>query len=140
MLTNSIGNTGQTTGQKPPTSNDALRNLDIDHFLTLMITELQNQDPLNPMENNDILQQIGQMREIAASSQLADTLDAVLLGQSLNSATTMIGKHINALSDSGEAINGVVDKVSMTNGEPRLHVGSLSTRLTNVKEVVPAAS
>ena len=46
-----------------------LRDVDIYDFLTLMITELQNQDPLNPMDNAQMLEQIGQIRQISATSQ-----------------------------------------------------------------------
>ena len=42
-----------------------LKDLDINQFLQLMITELTNQDPLNPMDNTQLVQQIGEIREIA---------------------------------------------------------------------------
>jgi flagellar basal-body rod modification protein FlgD len=120
--------------------NDALRGLDMDQFLKLMISELQNQDPLNPMENTEILQQISQMREIGATSKLTDTLDAVLLGQNLTSATSMIGKTVEALSEDAETVRGVVDRVTVTAGDPRLHIGDQEIKLKNVKEVLPAAA
>jgi flagellar basal-body rod modification protein FlgD len=117
--------------------NNALRDLDMDQFLQLMITELQNQDPLNPMENTEILQQISQIREIGATGRLTETLDAVLLGQNLTSATSMIGKRIEALSDDAKTIKGIVDRVTVTDGEPRLHIGDMAIRLKNVKDVLP---
>ena len=116
--------------------NDALRDLDMDQFLQLMITELQNQDPLNPMENAEILQQISQIREIGATGRLTETLDAVLLGQNLTSATGMIGKTIKALTDDAKEVSGLVDRVSVTDGETRLHIGDKAIRLKNVKEVL----
>ena len=45
-----------------------------------MITELQNQDPLNPMDNTQMLEQINQIRQIGATDKLTSTLDSVLLG------------------------------------------------------------
>ena len=42
------------TAQSQRGAND-LREVDLDQFLQLLITELQNQDPLNPMENGEIL-------------------------------------------------------------------------------------
>ena len=65
----------------------SINGLNMDHFLKLMITELQNQDPLDPLSNAEILQQIGQIREIGATEQLSDTLEAVLLSQNVSSAT-----------------------------------------------------
>jgi flagellar basal-body rod modification protein FlgD len=135
MATAPIGPT-TLSGQAPADRNDALRDLDMDEFLKLMITELQNQDPLNPLENTEILQQISQIREIGATGKLTETLEAVLLGQNLTSATSMIGKTIEALSDDAQTVRGIVDKVTMTEGEPRLHIGDQSIRLTNVSQVL----
>jgi len=125
--------------QSGPTRNEALRGLDLDQFLKLMITELQNQDPLNPMENSEILQQITQIREIEATGRLSETLDAVLLGQNLNSASSMIGKKVRALAGQGgegEEVAGVVDRVSVADGKPLLHIGDKSFALDRVREIV----
>jgi flagellar basal-body rod modification protein FlgD len=122
-----------------PNRNEALRGLDLDQFLKLMITELQNQDPLNPMENSEILQQITQIREIEATSRLGETLDAVMLGQAINSATSMIGKKVRALAGQGgvgEEVAGVVDRVSVAEGKPLLHIGDKSFALDRVREIV----
>ena len=139
METGAVGNT-TTPSTSQPNNNDALRDLDMDEFLNLMITELQNQDPLNPLENAEILQQISQIREIGATARLTETLDAVLLGQNLTSASGMIGKTVEALSDDAKTVKGVVDKVTVTDGEPRLHIGDQAVRLKNVKEIVPATT
>jgi flagellar basal-body rod modification protein FlgD len=135
MATAPITNNTQTNTTATD-RNDALRDLDMDEFLQLMITELQNQDPLNPLENAEILQQISQIREIGATGQLTETLQSVLLGQNLTSATGMIGKWVQALSDEAKHVNGMVDKVTVANGEVRLHIGDSAVRLKNVKEVL----
>ena len=120
-----------------------LRDLNLDDFLQLMITELQNQDPLSPLDNAQIVQQMGQIREISATNQLIDTLDAVLTGQNLGTASTLIGKEVSALTDAGDAVKGVVDRVSVETDEKnknlrtyRLHVGSQHVRMSNVREVL----
>jgi flagellar basal-body rod modification protein FlgD len=134
--------TGAINSSPPPSAagaqdrNDALRDLDMDQFLQLMITELQNQDPLNPLENAEILQQISQIREIGATGRLTETLESVLLGQNLTSATSMIGKTVKALSDDAKEVSGLVDRVSVTDGETRLHIGDKAIRLKNVREVL----
>jgi flagellar basal-body rod modification protein FlgD len=131
----------------PSTSSDAqlaasLNDVDMDEFLKLMITELQNQDPLDPMETSEMMAQLSQMREISSTDKLTDTLDAVLMGQNLTTASSMIGKQISALSNDGIDIEGQVDRVSV---EPspdgsrrsiRLHVGDSAVELQNVREVV----
>ena len=94
-------------GSKP---ND-LKDLDINHFLQLMISELTNQDPLNPMDNTQLVQQIGSIREIAATDQLTGTLNSIQTGQSLTTASSLIGKRVAALTTDNQNITGVVDRL-----------------------------
>ncbi|HEX3600684.1 MAG TPA: flagellar hook capping FlgD N-terminal domain-containing protein [Lacipirellulaceae bacterium] len=103
---------------------DAINNLDLGTFLTLMIKELQNQDPLNPMDNKDMLAQLSQIRSVGATDKLTSTLNSVLLGQNISSATNLIGANIAALSDDNQQVSGTVDRVTIDNGQPKLHVAS----------------
>ena len=123
---------------------DAINDLDLGTFLELMIAELQNQDPLNPLDNKDMLAQISQIREIGATDTLTPTLDAVQLGQALSTAGGLIGKHVRALTSNSTSSNqqfveGKVDKVSIENGNPVLHVNGQQIQLKNVAEIHPAA-
>jgi len=141
MATSGIGATDTSTTSSSTTSaansNDALSNLDLNQFLKLMITELQNQDPLNPMDNDKILAQIGEMRQISSSDKLGKTLDSVLLGQNLSSASAMLGKKVNALSDDAKPVSGVVNRVSVSGGVPKLHIGDATVSLSNVSDILP---
>lgn len=119
-----------------------LQDLDIDEFLKLMITELTNQDPLNPMDNAQLVEQIGQIRNISATNKLSDTLGAVLSGQNLSTASTLIGKRVSALTDQNENVTGTVDRVSVEVDDDnkdqrtfRVHVGEHRIDLKNVREI-----
>ena len=68
-----------------------LAGLDTKRFLDLLITQLLNQDPLNPLENSEIMEQVTQMRNIEASNQLTETLGQFLRVQQLAGASTFIG-------------------------------------------------
>ncbi len=48
-----------------------------DRFLTMLITQLRNQDPLNPMENEQITSQLAQLSTVQGIQQLNDTLLAL---------------------------------------------------------------
>lgn len=124
-------------GSSPATSaaarsqTDAFRGVDIDHFLKLMIAELQNQDPLNPLDNSQMLQQISQIREIGATEHLTQTLETVLLRQNVATATSLIGQQIRGLSTSGEPAQGTVQHVSIVDGQPQLHVDGATVAVPN---------
>jgi flagellar hook assembly protein FlgD len=127
---NSIANS--LTGNQ--SAGNAIKDLDVDSFLKLMIAELQNQDPLNPMENDQMLAQIGQMREIAASDSLTETLDSVLLGQNIASATNLIGAEIEAISDDNQRVTGEVKRVAIADGVPKLHLEEAAGARVSEKE------
>jgi hypothetical protein len=112
-----------TTATQPFSgSADAINDLDLGTFLRLMIAELQNQDPLNPFDNKDMLTQISQIREVGATDRLTETLDSVLLGQNIASATNLIGADIDGLSDDNQRVSGIVKRISLAGGEPKLHL------------------
>lgn len=139
---NGASSTGgsQTTAAQAKTAFD---NVDLDGFLQLMITELSNQDPLNPTDNAQFLQQIATMREISSTDSLSGTLDMVLTGQNLATASSLIGKKIDALGDDDSNITGTVDKVAVEVDEKtkersiRVFVGNKSTTLENVRQILP---
>ncbi|MFG0255418.1 MAG: flagellar hook capping FlgD N-terminal domain-containing protein, partial [Rhodopirellula sp. JB053] len=64
-------------------TNEGYNDLGTDDFLKLLIQELQNQDPLNPMENSEMVQQIGLIREIGATDELTNTLTTLSDNQQL---------------------------------------------------------
>lgn len=137
---NSTSSSESTVG-----SSKSLQNLGIDQFLKLMIAELQNQDPLNPMENSEMVRQLGDMRAITATDSLTSTLDAVLLGQNLTTASGLIGKEVSALTDSGESVSGQVDRVTVAAEEGKtaavkVHIGSTTVSLNNIREILPAGA
>ena len=121
------------SSQSSSSSVNAINDIDMNTFLKLMITELQQQDPLNPLDNKDMLNQIAQIRAVGASDQLTKTLNSVLLGQNITSATNLIGADISALTDDGQAITGIVNRVSIDKGVPKIHV-------ENTPGVTPSAA
>ncbi|MVW78208.1 flagellar hook capping FlgD N-terminal domain-containing protein [Bordetella sp. 02P26C-1] len=68
-----------------------------DQFLTLLVTQLQNQDPLNPMENAEVTSQMAQLSTVSGINELNATLQAVAgqidVSQSMQTAS-LIGKSV----------------------------------------------
>lgn len=90
-------------------------NLDKDDFLKLMITQLQYQDPLNPMDDKEF---IAQTAQFTALEQLQNLNKITLMGQ----AAAFIGKDVDATDDNGVAFSGTVTGVKVVNGVAKLVV------------------
>ncbi len=130
------------TAANPTTKrgDNGLGDVDLDQFLQLLISELQNQDPLNPLDNSEMLQQISQIREIGATDKLSSTLTTVLRGQNLSTASNLIGQEIDALADDGSNVKGLVDRVSMQEDDKgvlniRVHVGDKKIQLDKIRGI-----
>jgi flagellar basal-body rod modification protein FlgD len=137
METTSVAVKGQTGPQVA--GRDPYADLDLSKFIQMLVAEMQNQDPLDPMKNQEILQQIGQIRAIESNTRLTDTLQSVLLGQNVSTASSMIGKTIQGLTDDGKQVSGQVEQVSIQDGIPTLHVGEDAVSLKNVAEILPVS-
>jgi flagellar basal-body rod modification protein FlgD len=133
---------GSTAQQTPSTSSDANQfdNLDLNQFIQLLVTELQNQDPTEPMNNSEILNQISQIKSIASNQKLSDTLSSMQLQQNLDSGGILLGRTISGLDSNTDKVSGNVDSVSIENGEVVLHVGDKTVSLKNVSSIDPTTA
>jgi len=82
-----------------------------DRFLTLLVAQMKNQDPLNPMDNSQITTQMAQLSTVSGIEKLNATLDASTKAQAFQSVN-MIGHNILAPGSSlnlsgGQAVAGV---------------------------------
>ena len=93
-MTSSIqGTTSSTTAATSAISTSQVAATQ-DRFLKLLVTQLQNQDPLNPMDNAAVTSQMAQLSTVNGIDQLNSTVQALsasmATSQSLQ-ATSMIG-------------------------------------------------
>ena len=100
-----------------------------DVFLQLMITQLQNQDPLDPMDNAEFLSQQAMFTQVNTLQEMNQNLttygDALLSmngsmlnSSALNQATGLVGKEVTAINpeNKDETITGVVESVKISDG------------------------
>ena len=73
-----------------------------DRFLKLLVTQLQNQDPMNPMENAELTTQLAQMSTVEGINNLNSSLSSLLEGyrssQTLQAAS-LVGRKVLAAGD-----------------------------------------
>lgn len=138
---NGVGSSSSssTTTPKKPQSLDELGSSD---FFKLIIKQLQSQDPLSPTDNDKLMQQISTIRSIGSSDKLSTAWQSVQTGQSIATATSMIGKTVKALADDGTEVSGVVSKLTVQ-VDPKdsavrtykVQINDKSIDIKNVREV-----
>lgn len=92
-------------------------------FFSLMIAELQHQDPLEPMKNSELLSQMTQMETLSSSAKSADGIEKLVSAlnfQQLTIASSFIGTVVRARDAAGADIQGIVGKVAIQKGQVTL--------------------
>ena len=130
---NGVGN-GSTTPKVVAAKDVGFAGLTSDDFLNLLIAQLQNQDPTNPMDSDQMLAQISEMRGLQASIELESALESLTLSQQLTSSTSFLGKTISG-NIGQDVIQGVVDGVQVRDGKSFLRVNGRDVELKNVTAV-----
>jgi flagellar basal-body rod modification protein FlgD len=99
-------------------TDDDPNSLGSEDFMELLITQIQNQDPMNPMDNTEF---ISQMAEFSALEEMQS------MNSSMNSmyAFGLMGKEVTINNGDGTVTTGVVDTVSVKNGVNYVEVGGV---------------
>lgn len=92
MPSSAIGAIGTTP---PPTvRNRGMQSLTSEDFFKLLVTELRQQDPLQPSNTTDMIANVSQIRSIELSSQLTSTLDQLAAQQRTAGVSDLLGKYV----------------------------------------------
>jgi len=82
--------TGSTSnGVKPPEASGTKLNSDFETFLKMMTTQMQNQDPMNPMESTEFATQLAQFSSVEQQVLTNDTLKEISSAFASNSLQQM---------------------------------------------------
>ena len=87
-------NRGSNT-EKSTTTTSATQEMS-DRFLKLLVTQLKNQDPMNPMENAELTSQLAQMSTVEGISKLNTTLSALSRTSQMLQGASLVGHSVLA--------------------------------------------
>ena len=108
-------------------------------FLQIILSELSNQDPLAPNDTAAIIEQLSSIRNIETQTQLDDKLNELVTQNSISTSANMIGKFVQGLDANNNNTEGIVESLSVRDGEPVLNLaggGELAAdRVTEVEDL-----
>jgi len=111
-MTDVSGVSNNTTSTQATTAKSSTPiTADYNTFLQLLITQLRNQDPTNPVDNTEQIAQLASFSAVEQQTQTNSKLDQLLTYTGLDQASAMIGKQIT--SADGET-TGVVQSVILS--------------------------
>ena len=129
---------GSSGGNQLSSTKFALKTED---FINMMVTQLKNQDPMQPTSNQELLQQMSQIGQLQSTTTLQESLKSMVLQNSLGSAGNLIGKSIVGMDSNGEKMTGIVNSVRVEDSEVYLELDSgKSCKLSSVTGITSTAS
>jgi flagellar basal-body rod modification protein FlgD len=103
---------GSTSAASTPV--DKTHQLGKQDFLKLLMAQLQNQDPMKPMDDTQMIAQMAQFSALEATQQLQQTIQQSNNVQTIFQAGALIGKYIQANQPDGTSTTGAVTGVDFT--------------------------
>jgi len=130
----SAGSTGNTLGQA------ATQELGKDVFLQLLVLEMQYQDPLNPMENTEMVAQLAQFSALEAATNLNEqfeTLSGNVDQLNFISGAQLLGKTVTGIDADGEIQTGMVESIQLDGSLVVLTVNGKFMPMSGILSIVP---
>jgi flagellar basal-body rod modification protein FlgD len=133
--TNATALAGSSSSDKAPTAAADQQ----DRFLKLLVTQMKNQDPLNPLDNAQVTSQLAQINTVSGIEKLNTTVQglssSLLATQSVQSAS-MIGRQVYATGSYLNLADGkAVGAVNLTQPADRIYVSIADTAGTVVRRI-----
>ncbi|MBB4288482.1 flagellar basal-body rod modification protein FlgD [Rhizobium leguminosarum] len=84
--------------------------LNYDNFLQLLIAQMKNQDPTDPMDASEQVAQLATFSQVEQTIQTNTKLDTLLASSSLTQAGSYVGKYMESADGT---VKGIVDSVKV---------------------------
>ena len=124
-------------GTRQPSTKTRLAGSELgeDAFMTLLLAQLKNQDPLKPMEDRDFIAQLAQFNSLNQLTQMNRTLSEMITTQSMAQASALIGKTVTGTGVDGSDLTGVVTGLHLSGSKVILDVAGKELPLSGVRSV-----
>lgn len=126
-LTPSVASSPQTSQVLPQ------QNLTQNDFLQLLVAQLSQQDPMNPVSDTDFAAQMAQFTALQETQTMQGNMASI-------QANDLLGSTVQLQPSQGSPITGVVSSIQYTSGTPSLIVNGQPYTLSQVLAVLPTTT
>jgi flagellar basal-body rod modification protein FlgD len=126
----SLGGATQSSGKTSSTTNSLQ-----DTFLQLLLANLKSQNPMEPMSNEQMVQQMTELNSLQELQKISLALKSMSKTNDFMSATGLVGKTVTYLDGDEKEQTGTVDSISINGDNVLLNVGSAEVSLSQIVSV-----
>jgi flagellar basal-body rod modification protein FlgD len=131
--------TAKSLSGSSSSSGSGVQSLTSSDFVQFLITELQNQDPLNPTSSDQMLSQLSEIGQLQSSTNLETDLTGMVQQNQVSAASSMLGKEVQGTDQNSNPVQGIGSAVNVTTKGVNLSLTSGSTvSLANVTSITNA--
>jgi flagellar basal-body rod modification protein FlgD len=112
--------------------------MDSEVFMSLLVTQLRNQDPSSPMDTNQMISQTTQLAMMEKITALATTNDENFSLQMRMAAASLVGQEVSYADEDGETVTGIATSVSYAGPVPQVTVGGKEIALDAISGITAA--
>jgi flagellar basal-body rod modification protein FlgD len=113
MATAALGALQSTTTAATTAQQASKTAVDYDAFLNLLVAQMKNQDPTNPMDSTEYVAQLASFSQVEQSVQINTRLESLLQASTLSQADALIGRTVTSADGN---VSGVVTGVKLISG------------------------
>jgi flagellar basal-body rod modification protein FlgD len=135
MSVSSIPSSSSPTSNSTSSALTGFAALTSQDFMTMLLAELKNQDPTQPVSNADLLQQLSQMESLQSNVELNSTLSGFSSNQQMAAGASFLGKVVTGTDSNKQSVSGVADSVTLQNGTLMIGIGSSAVSINDVTGV-----
>jgi len=140
----SVDSIGATLGAADQLNGLSQKGVNQQDFIKLFVSELQYQDPMQPLDNSQFLLQLAQFEGIALAGQTKDGIDNLQTMKSTDQSVSLLNHTVDVTNRDGSTTTGKVSGVEFTSAGVHLTVTSTGSggvltnvRLAQIARVVP---
>jgi flagellar basal-body rod modification protein FlgD len=122
------------------TSSNSTTSADTTQFMMMLMAQLKNQNPLDPMKDSDMLGQVAQLNSLNQLQDLNSKMADLISASQISYASSLVGRDVTAQIPNQNPIEGKVTGVSNENGSWQVTIGDKTVPLTDVISIKEAAA
>lgn len=135
MQVNNVLSAYQVTANSTANANPASNELDSGQFMQILLAQLTHQNPLEPMDNAEIMSQFSQLNSLQELRGINTSMESVSVTSQTTYLTSLVGKTVKASRADGKVIEGVVEGVATDVENPQVLVGDEVVDLIDILEI-----
>jgi Flagellar hook capping protein len=128
--TSAVSSAASTVSTAASSTTSSDNTISTDDFLKILVAEMSNQDPTNPMDDTAVITQMAQFNTLEQMTNLNESVSSLLIIQ----ASSLIGKSVTATVD-GSTIAGTVTSITVADSVPYAVIGENSVPVSSIATI-----